>query len=107
MPLTLAPVSPAEILQREFLQPLGVTPTRLQEALRLTPRAVEGLLSGQQRITADLALRLGKGFRTSPEFWLNLQTQYDLETRKADTTQQFVLQEVVPLTPEWKEPTGE
>ncbi len=75
----LDPVSPGEVLQDEFLVPLALSQARLAEAMRVSPNRIAEIVNNRRRITADSALRLGLVFRTSPEFWLNLQTHYDLE----------------------------
>ena len=68
-----------EILQLEYLEPLGVTQHRVAIAIGVPPRRINEIVKGLRAVTADTALRLGKYFGTTPEFWLNLQTHYDLE----------------------------
>ena len=80
MTRTITPVHPGEILAEEFLKPFGVTQYRLAKDIRVPPRRVNEIVNGNRAITADTALRLGRYFSTSPQFWLNLQTRYDLET---------------------------
>jgi addiction module HigA family antidote len=75
----LATVTPGEILQEEFLRPLGITQYRLPKDIGVPPRRINEIVKGLRAITADTALRLGRYFATSPEFWLNLQTHYKLE----------------------------
>jgi antitoxin HigA-1 len=75
----LAPVHPGEILVEEFLKPLAVTEYRLAKGLRVPARRINEIVHGKRAITADTALRLGRFFRNSPRFWLNLQTGFDLE----------------------------
>jgi addiction module HigA family antidote len=67
---------------REELNELGITAYRLAKETRLEETAVSQILNGKRRITARTALRLGAFFGTSPEFWLNLQTAYDLEEER-------------------------
>ena len=76
----LAPVHPGEILVEEFLKPLALTEYRLAKGLRVPARRINEIVHGKRAITADTALRLGRFFRNSPRFWLNLQTGFDLES---------------------------
>ena len=75
----LPPVHPGEILREEFLMPLGISQYRLAKDIGVPPRRINEIVKGQRAITADTALRLGRYFGIAPEFWLNLQTHYDLE----------------------------
>ena len=72
-------VHPGEILQEEFLKPLGVSQYRLANDIGVPPRRINEIVLGKRGITADTALRLGRYFGTSPQFWMNLQARYDLE----------------------------
>lgn len=74
-------IHPGEILQLEFLEPLNITPYRLSKDIGVAQTRISEILSGKRSITADTALRLSRYFGNSAQFWLNLQTQYDL--RKA------------------------
>jgi addiction module HigA family antidote len=76
----LAPVHPGEILREEYLEPLGITPYKLAAALHVPRTRVERLVREETSVTADTALRLGRYFGTSPEFWLRIQSLFDLET---------------------------
>ena len=76
------PISPGEILQEEFLLPLGISQYRLAKALTVPPRRINEIVQGKRGVTADTALRLARHFGTSERFWLNLQTRYDLEIEK-------------------------
>ena len=76
----LAPVHPGEILREEFLVPLELTPYALAAALRVPRTRVERLVREETGITPDTALRLARYFRTTPDFWLGIQAQFDLET---------------------------
>lgn len=78
----MPPIHPGETLKTEFLEPLGLTPYRLARDIGVTPTRVSELLHGKRRLTADTALRLGRYLGTSPQFWLNLQSHYDLEVRR-------------------------
>ena len=89
------PIHPGEILQDEYLTPLGLTQHRVAVAIGVPPRRINEIVHGTRRITADTALRLARYFATSDEFWLNLQAHYDMETerdRLADT-----LERITPL----------
>ena len=76
----LAPVHPGEILLEEFMKPLGLSQTRLGRDLGVSPRRINEIVHGKRSVTADTALRLGRYFGTSAEFWLGLQADYDLDT---------------------------
>lgn len=79
MDTKIPPIHPGEILLEEFLDPLGVTQNRLAVSIGVPPRRINEIVHGKRRITADTALRLGRFFATSAQFWINLQTHYDLE----------------------------
>ncbi len=79
----LSHITPGEILEEEFLKPMGLTQYRLAKDLGVPPRRINEIVHGQRAITADTALRLGRYFKMSPQFWINLQTQYDLEQEEA------------------------
>ena len=74
-----APVTPGEMLQDEFLAEYGLTQARLARAIGISPNRIAEIVHNRSRITADTALRFGLYFGNSPEFWLNLQTHYDLK----------------------------
>jgi addiction module HigA family antidote len=75
----VADITPGEILAEEFLKPMGISQYRLARDIGVPPRRINEIVKGQRTITADTALRLGRYFRMAPQFWLNLQTHYDLE----------------------------
>ena len=75
----LANITPGEILAEEFLKPMGITQYRLAKDISVPPRRINEIVKGERNISADTALRLGKYFGMAPQFWLNLQTHYDLE----------------------------
>ncbi len=77
-----SPIHPGEILQDEYLAPLGLTQRRVAVAIGVPPRRINEIVHGTRRITADTALRLARYFATSDEFWLNLQAHYDIETER-------------------------
>ena len=78
------PIHPGEILMEDFIEPLGITQHKVAVAIGVPPRRINEIVHGTRRITADTALRLGRYLGTSAQFWLNLQTHYDLE-QEADT----------------------
>jgi addiction module HigA family antidote len=73
-----APIHPGEILKSEFLDELSLSAYALAKALSVPTNRVTGIINGERAITAETALRLARFFGTTPEFWLNLQTHYDL-----------------------------
>ena len=77
----MRPIHPGEILAEEYLRPLDMTAHSLASALHITPARVNEIVRAERGITPDTALRLARFFDTSAEYWLNLQTAYDL--RKA------------------------
>jgi addiction module HigA family antidote len=78
----LKPIHPGEILEKEFLEPLDVTQYRLATDLGVPPRRINEIVHGLRGITADTALRLAHYFGTSAQFWMNLQTRFDLQTEE-------------------------
>ena len=76
------PMHPGRVLELEFLEPLEITPYRLAKDIEVDPPRVYSLVRGKRAISADTALRLGRYFGTSAEFWLNLQSHYDLEVEE-------------------------
>ena len=75
----MAPIHPGTILQEEFLEPMGISQYRLAKDTSVPPRRINEIIHGKRSITADTALRLGKFFNMTPQFWMNLQTRYYLE----------------------------
>jgi addiction module HigA family antidote len=78
----MSPVHPGEVLQEEYLDPLGLTQHRVAVAINVPPRRINEIVHGKRGITADTALRLARFFGTTERFWLNLQGRYDLEIEK-------------------------
>lgn len=76
------PVHPGEILMEEFMEPLGLSRNKLSQALCIPAQRVGQIVKGQRAVTVDTAVRLARFFGTTPEFWLNMQQHYDLETAK-------------------------
>ena len=77
-------IHPGEVLLEEFLKEYGISQNRLGREIGMSPRAINEIVHGKRSITANSALRIAKYFGTSPEFWLNLQTTYDLEEAAKD-----------------------
>ena len=74
------PIHPGEILFEDFLKPMQISQYRLARAIGVPPRRINEIVHGKRGITADTALRLGRFFRMEAQFWMNLQTRYELET---------------------------
>jgi addiction module HigA family antidote len=74
-----APITPGEMLRDEFLAEYGLSQNRLAKAIGISPNRIAEIVNNRRRITADTALRLSLYFGNSPEFWLNLQSYYDLK----------------------------
>ena len=72
------PTHPGEVLKEDFLEPLGMTQSYLANAVGVSFRAINELVIGKRGMSTEMALRLAKYFKTSPQLWLNLQNQYDL-----------------------------
>ena len=75
----MEPLHPGEILMEEFLKPMNLSQNRLALDIRVPARRINEIVHGKRRITADTALRLAKFFNMSPQFWLGLQMDYDLD----------------------------
>ncbi len=74
-----APVTPGEILKEEFLAGFGLSQNALARAIGISPNRIAEIIGNRRRITADTAVRLGLYFGNTPEFWMNLQSRYDLK----------------------------
>ncbi|MCX8110847.1 MAG: HigA family addiction module antitoxin [Syntrophorhabdaceae bacterium] len=75
----LNPVHPGEVLLEEFLKPMGISQNKLALNIGVSPKRINEIVLGKRGVTADTALRLARFFGTSAEFWLGLQSQYDLD----------------------------
>ena len=82
----LKPVHPGEILMEEFLIPLKISQYRLAKDIDVSPGRINEIIHGKRAISANTALRIGKYFNVSPQFWLNLQSHYDLEIQSESLT---------------------
>ena len=78
----LAPVHPGEVLLHDFMEPLGVTQYRLAITISVPPRRINEIVHCKRAVTADTALRLGRFFGTTPDFWMSLQASFDTETAR-------------------------
>jgi addiction module HigA family antidote len=76
---TISPIHPGEILLEEFLKPMELSQNRLAMDIHVPARRINEIVQGKRRVTADTALRLGRFFGNSPQFWLGLQMDYDLD----------------------------
>src|SRR5437879_10861898 len=81
-----APITPGEMLKEEFLAKYGLSQNRLAKAVGISPNRIAEIVNNRRRITADTALRLGLYFGNSPEFWMNLQSHYDLKIARKKLT---------------------
>lgn len=93
----LAPVHPGEILQKEFLEPMEISQNKLAMALHVPARRINEIVLGKRGITADTALRLARYFRMSPQFWLGLQMDYELDTAE-DAIEDLIKNEIKPIS---------
>jgi len=78
----IPPVHPGEILLEEFLNAMKISQYRLAKDINVPARRINEIVHGKRSITANTALRLGRYFRMSPQFWINLQSHYNLEVEK-------------------------
>lgn len=79
MPKKMKPVHPGEHLHEDFLKPLNLSANRLAMDLHVPVTRIADILAGRRGITSDTALRLARYFKTTPEFWMNMQTRYELD----------------------------
>ena len=85
----LPPVHPGEVLMADFIDGFGITQHKLAIELGVPPRRINEIVHGKRSITADTALRLGKFFGVTPQFWLNLQSLYDLDLAEDRSAEQI------------------
>ena len=86
----LAPIHPGEILLEEFLKPMELSQNQLALAIRVPARRINEIVHGKRRVTADTALRLARYFQMSPQFWLGLQMDFDLDMTEDKIGEQLV-----------------
>ena len=89
----LSPLHPGEVLYEEFIKPLALSQNQLARELKVPPRRVNEIVLGKRGISADTALRLARHFGTSPEFWLGLQADYELDMAR-DRSETRIAREV-------------
>lgn len=89
----LSPVHPGEVLMEEFLKPMGLSQNRLALNMGVSPRRINEIVLGKRRVSAETALRLARYFGMSPQFWLGLQSDYDLDVA-ADEMGERLVEEV-------------
>ena len=77
---TIKPITPGEVLLKEFLKPFKLSQYRLAKDINVSPRRINEIVHGDREISVDTALRLARYFNVSPQFWLNLQAKYNLES---------------------------
>jgi len=94
----MAPAHPGEHIKEDFLDPLGITPYRLAKKLGVPVTRITRIINGQTRISVDTAMRLSRFFGNSAQFWLNLQSDYELQVAE-DAGDVFAInQEVQPYS---------
>ena len=93
----LDPVHPGEVLQEEFLKPMGLSQNKLALSIRVPARRINEIVLKKRKITADTALRLARFFGTSAQFWLGLQSEYELDMA-SDKLADRILKEVKEYT---------
>lgn len=93
----LAPVHPGAVLLHDFIKPMGITRYRVAKGIGVSQRRVDEICMGKRAVTAETALRLALFFGMEAQYWLNLQSQFDLETA-AQTMGERLEKEVQPLT---------
>lgn len=88
------PIHPGEVLMEDFIEGFGITQHKLAVSIDVPPRRINEIVHGKRAITADTALRLGRYFGVAPQFWLNLQSRYELEL-----AQERVADQITKITP--------
>ena len=96
MPDKIPPVHPGEVLHEDYLVPMGISQNQLALSMRVPPNRISEIIQGKRAITAETALRLARAIGTSPDFWLNLQMQYDLRIAE-DSLAGVLEREVIPI----------
>lgn len=90
------PVHPGEVLYHDVLEPMGLSANKLAHHLRVPANRVSAIIAGKRAVTADTALRLARYLGTSPEFWLGMQAEFDLDTTRRASAKR-IDREVQPL----------
>ena len=91
------PIHPGEMLRTEFMEPLGLTPGKIAKAIGVPRTRIERLVREETALSADTAIRLGRYFKTSERFWLNLQKSYEADVVHADAARMAEVDAIVPL----------
>jgi addiction module HigA family antidote len=92
---SLMNIHPGEILEKEFLEPLGITAYKLAKAVGIQQTRISLIIKGHRNITPDTAIRFSRYFGTTPEFWMNLQREYDLRKIRMEKKEEF--EKIMPL----------
>ncbi len=92
----IPPVHPGEILLEDYLKPMGISQHQLAMSMRVPPNRINGIVQGKRAITAETALRLSRAIGTSPDFWLNLQTSFDLRLAE-ERLAEILEKEIIPI----------
>ena len=90
-------IHPGEILSEEFLAPMGISQNKLAMDIHLPAPRINAIVRGKRAITAETALRLGAYFGIEPQFWMNLQTNYDIGVASSDSVWQRIQDYICPL----------
>lgn len=90
-----APIHPGEVLLHDFMEPMGITQYRVAKEISVSPRRINQIVHGERAISADTALRLSRYFGLTDQYWLNLQSLYDLQMAKEQLHE--VLNQIEPL----------
>ena len=91
----MAPVHPGEILLEQFLRPLDMSQNRLAIEISVPPRRINEIVNGKRRVTADTAMRLAIFFNMTPQYWMGLQADYDLDVAQ-DELEEKIIREARP-----------
>ena len=91
----IEPIHPGEVLMEDFIEGFGITQNRLAVSIGVPPRRINEIVHGKRGVTADTALRLARYFGTSAEFWINLQSHYELDRAEDEAGDQIA--EITPL----------
>ncbi|WP_304224362.1 HigA family addiction module antitoxin [Gracilinema caldarium] len=86
----IGPIHPGEILKEDFLIPMNISAYKLAKETFLDQTRISEIIRGKRSITVDTALRFAKYFGTTPEFWINIQTQYDMENKKEELASELI-----------------
>ena len=88
----MAPVHPGEILLEQFLKPLAMSQNKLALEISVPPRRINEIVKGRRRVTADTAMRLARFFKMTPEYWMGLQADYDLDVARDELEERIELE---------------